>query len=206
MRTQDPLIDLPLLLVGLVGKAGAGKDTAAEHLAIAHQFEPYALATPIKTMALALLTEVGLPDAPQYLTHRELKEAPIAALGNISPRRIIQTLGTEWGRHQGADFWLRCADLALGLPLAPVHHRIVISDVRFANEAAWVRAHGGVLIRIDRDPAQLPSVCTHISETEQASIECDHIVFNYGSLAELYDGLDVVMLDVLRVNAEGVVA
>jgi len=196
----------PPLIIALMGKAGAGKDTAAEHLAIAHQFEPYALATPIKTMVQALLTEVGQPDAHRHLHHRVLKELPIAELCNTSPRQMAQTLGTEWGRQcLHPDFWLRCADMALGLPDHPVHGRIVISDLRFANEAAWVRAYGGVVIRITRSHySGLHPVRAHVSESEQDDIIADHHVRNDATRLDLYDELDMVMAQVLA--ARGMLA
>ena len=74
---RDPLI------IGLIGRAGAGKDTAADYLCTAHGFERYAFAQPLKTMLEALFVEVGIDYA--RLFEPSLKEQPIELLGGVSP-------------------------------------------------------------------------------------------------------------------------
>ena len=156
----------PLTLIGLMGPAGAGKDTAADHLEDQHGFVRYAFADPMRTMLEAAFTSVGIDYA--YIYERSLKEQPVPGIG-YSYRQLAQTLGTEWGRNQlDPDLWLRFAALNLGLPDAPVNDRIVITDVRFANEAAWIVQHGGVVLRIRRDVAP---VRPHVSETAMQTIE-----------------------------------
>ncbi len=190
-RKNDPL------LIGLVGTAGVGKDTAAERLVDMHDFIQHAFALPIKTMLEALFLECGIDYA--RLFEPKLKEQPIPELAGVAqpgqpeltPRALMQTLGTEWGRQMGHGLWLRCADLMLGLPDAPVHDRIVISDVRFPNEADWVRQHGGVLVRIVRPDAM--AVREHFSEQLAGGIKCDATVANTGSLADLHETLDDLM-------------
>ena len=184
----------PLLLIGLTGQAGSGKDTAAEHLVKQHQFARWAFAEPLRTMLEALLVECGLDYA--HLFEPQLKEQPIPGLGH-SYRQLAQTLGTEWGRVQLADdFWLRCAGLCTGLSSPnpaeqqPIHDRIVFSDVRFPNEAAWLRERGGVIVRIER-PSVTP-VRAHVSE--QHAIEPDHVVWNSGGLDALQQQLDAVVM------------
>jgi hypothetical protein len=72
----------------------------------------------------------------------------------------------------GQDFWVRHMS-------ARMRHankdKVVISDVRFPNEADWVRDNGGVLIRIV-DGTQHTDC--HPSETEQLSIKEDLSLFN----------------------------
>ena len=102
----------------------------------------------------------------------------------------IQSLGTEWGRALRADFWLRAAELALGLPDAPIHDRIVITDVRFANEAAWIGAHGGLVVRVQRDSGP---VAAHVSEQEVDTIVPWALLHNDGSLQSLHHQVDVLV-------------
>lgn len=61
--------------------------------------------------------------------------------------------------------------------------RFVISDVRFANEADWVRQRGGVIWRINRP--QAAPVRAHVSETEMQSIQPDVCVDNTDTLDHL---------------------
>ncbi len=186
------------LILGLAGHAGAGKDTAAAYLHEVYGFHRFAFADPLREMLFALLDAAGADHV--YVTERHLKEQPIPELhseegGAISYRRLAQTLGTEWARTQfGQGFWLRVASRALGLtgwPSAhhPVHELIVISDVRFANEAAWIKTLGGAVVRLHRHH----SLSTHASETQVQGLEAWAEVDNTGSPEALSRRLDELM-------------
>lgn len=181
-----------LVLIGLTGKAGAGKDAVADRLCNQFGFVRASFAAPIKIMLEALLSYVGEDHA--WLHERRLKERTIASL-RATPRHMMQTLGTEWGRQcMRPSFWLDLQALHLGLAEsidAPVHDRIVLTDCRFPNEAAWIRQHGGEVVRIVRD--QAAAIRTHASETQMDSIEPDTTIWNHGPTLEglhaLVDGL-----------------
>lgn len=183
------------LIIGLAGNAGVGKDAAAVYLQTAHRFEQYAFADPIRDMLGALLERCGIDHT--WMTEPALKERPIPGLG-ASYRALAQLLGTEWARqHLGEDFWLKTASLALGLssarpgwPGAPIHDRLVISDVRFPNEAHWIVQQGGVVIRIHRETR---GVRAHLSETQLHLIQPWAEIDNNGSLQQLYRQLDVLV-------------
>lgn len=188
------------LLLGLCGPAGAGKDTAADYLVDAHGFARWAFAEPMRTMLEALLSECGLDYA--HCFEPGLKEQRIPGLQR-SYRELAQTLGTEWGRQlQGEDFWLRCAGLCTGLQHEdparnePVHDAIVFSDVRFPNEAAWLRARGGVLVRVERP--DLEPVRTHVSEQLLDQLQPEHTVHNTGGLGHLQGQLDALIPALLQ--------
>ena len=109
------------------------------------------------------------------------KDRPIAALGR-SPRYMLQTLGTDWARGMvNDDIWITLASQAAlrnGVGM-------VISDVRFDNEAKWVRDVGGVIIEVRRN--SVTPVEEHSSENPVTLIDSDFIVNNNGSLEELQD-------------------
>jgi hypothetical protein len=70
------------------------------------------------------------------------KDTPLERLGGITPRRLMTSLGTDWGRNMiGDDLWLRMADYWLQLQRR-FSARVVILDVRFENEAAMDPAPG----------------------------------------------------------------
>jgi hypothetical protein len=168
-----------LIIIGLAGHAGAGKDTAARHLVARYGFVQAAFADPIRDMAALLFEQIGVPDA--YLRHRAMKERPLPELG-FSPRALMQVLGTEVGRALSADLWVRHLELRLGLQPngGLVHDRIVISDVRFPNEAAWVRSKGGKVVRLVRPQAQ-GQARQHVSETALDGLTPDYDVLNDGA-------------------------
>lgn len=175
-------------LIGLTGPAGSGKDTIADRLCEHHGFVRYALASPIKLM----LEAIGV--GPECWENRNMKEAPHPLYG-ISPRRMAQTLGTEWGRQLVCDdIWLRCAarfvdDLrshGFGAPPG-----IVITDVRFQNEAAFVAERGGWLWHVQR--LECPLVEAHSSEAGVPFLEGDARVYNFGTIAQLHRYVDGLM-------------
>jgi hypothetical protein len=167
---------MPKTIIGLVGAAGVGKDTVRQMLEENFDFAGVAFADPMRDMLGALLTAVY--EHPDALTDREQKELPVDALG-VSPRQLMQTLG-DWGRAQHPNWWVN----VLSHTARHLGARVVISDVRVANEARWVRSQGGTLWRIVRNDA--PVVRGHSSEAEHLEITCDLTIHNHGTLDELW--------------------
>lgn len=144
-----------------------------------------------------------------------------ASLGHhynqLSPRIMLQSLGTEWGREVcGENLWinnlLAAAERVLlgyeyeretgfthGVMQPPTG--IVCSDVRFSNELTAVKDAGGRIIRVTRESADKKSkklgIAGHASESEQKSFTddmFDSILKNERTLPELYSAVDVVAL------------
>lgn len=160
-------------LIGIAGRARSGKDTVANFIIAAIGGYRYSFADPIRTMLAPLGVDMNDP----YWQAR--KEDVIPALG-VSPRRMMQTLGTEWGRNLiNPDLWLVMAHQRL-LRNGP---GMVISDVRFENEAAWIRKHGGRIIHVIRPEAK--AVEAHASEDGIEMLDTDAQLFNSGTLEEL---------------------
>lgn len=139
----------PIKLIGLTGYRGTGKDTVAAVLN-RHGFRQYALAEPLKS---ALVQMFDLPvDA---FENRETKEAVLEDIG-CSPRYLAQTLGTEWGRRYVADdLWVRVMRRKIR-PMLEVGLRVVVSDVRFDNEAREIHELGGIVVRVRRPSVDGP--------------------------------------------------
>lgn len=160
-------------LIGIAGRARSGKDTVANFIIAAIGGYRYSFADPIR----AMLAPLGVDMNDPYWQAR--KEDVIPALG-VSPRRMMQTLGTEWGRNLiNPDLWLVMAHQRL-LRNGP---GMVISDVRFENEAAWIRKHGGRIIHVIRPEAK--AVEAHASEDGIEMLDTDAQLFNSGTLEEL---------------------
>lgn len=170
-------------LLGLAGRAGAGKDTVAGLLHDCIWGENggagivcTSFAGPLKAGVESMF---GIPAAG--LT-REEKEAPVPWLGK-SPRYIYQTLGTEWARSLlGEDVWVRCMERRILTRGGPREHWI-ITDVRFPNEVAFIRRQGGAVWWVERDG--VPEVRAHASEGALGPQDCDRTIANLGSVADL---------------------
>lgn len=185
-------------LIGLTGRAGCGKDTIASFLCEAHGFVQIALADPLRDGLKAML---GVTDEQLY--RRDLKEAPIDWIGR-SPRELLQTLGTEWGReHVAADLWLRVAARRIDRIKAspPCLHvaGIVVSDIRFENEADWLREQGGQVWHIKRQGDQLAGLelntSTHSSEQHIPAKAGEPRIYNFGTLEQLHDQVTEIITE-----------
>lgn len=179
----------PLRLIGLVGYAGTGKDTVRQQLETEHGFVGLAFADPIRQMLRTLFTENGIDE--KYMDDRQFKEATIGDLMTVRPvtyRQMAQTLGTEWGRAMSPDFWTCIAGAYISDQRQHGERQFVISDVRFVNEAEWVKSAGGELWRISRPAAA--AVRQHTSEAEIERIRHDVWIDNSRSLEDLWMAVD----------------
>lgn len=171
-------------VVGLTGFAGSGKDTAAGGL-VAAGFHRMAFADGVRELALALdpwIASQGLSPVPLRLSLLVAKRGWHWVKGCPEVRETLQNIGKGVRDIVGAHAWINALDCRwsrAGLP------DTVITDVRYPNEAAWVRRWGGVVIRVDR-PGVGP-VNGHESETLVGAIEVDATVVNDGTEAELRD-------------------
>jgi hypothetical protein len=163
-------------VIGITGRAGAGKNTVADLIPGAVVVQ---LADPIYAAIAAML---GVPEA--QLRDRRLKELAIPALGK-SPRQLLQTLGTEWGRDLvDRHLWLKLAHERI-LKLARAGAEVVVvADVRFPNEAEWIRERLGGEVWEVRRPG-LPAVAGHSSEAGLPAELVDRRIDNDGSLDDL---------------------
>lgn len=168
-------------LIGLTGRAGSGKDTAAAYMVHRHNFANVAFADPIRR---AIRTIFRLD--PMMFDH-PFKEQKLDSIGK-SPRELMQTLGTEWGRNcVHPDIWLLTAREAI----QDAWHQgqsVVITDVRFENEAQMIRELSGELWHIIRSDAGTPH--KHVSEAGIAFVHGDHHVANNDSIQMLHTHVD----------------
>lgn len=160
-------------VIGIAGLPRSGKDTVAEFLLAKHGGYRYSFADPIVAM---LNAGFGVDFRNEFWT--ENKEKVIDVVGR-SPRELMQLLGTEWGRKLvNKDLWVTLARAKY------LQHGagMVIPDVRFPNEAKFVRERG-VLIHVDGPRGVV--VNTHESNNPLPRITNDLLVVNDGTLQEL---------------------
>ena len=156
-------------LIGLTGPAGCGKNLVA---GMVPEAEVFGLADPLYAGLSAML---GIPEAD--LRRRATKELP--RFVGKSPRELLQTLGTEWGRKLVAeDMWVRIADQRLDR-LEYDDTPAVIADVRFDNEAEWIRERGGEVWLVQREPDG--PTHAHVSESGISPHLIDRVIDNTGT-------------------------
>lgn len=163
-------------IIGLSGYAQSGKDTVANILVREYGYERIAFADPIKDLLYKINPHVGggtfLKSTVDTIGWERAKKNP-------EVRIMLQSLGVGARELFGENFWI---DLALAK--AKQEHRVVITDVRFKNEAQMITIAGGQLWRVHR-PHTGP-VNDHISESELDDHPFDYRIYNNSGL----DGLD----------------
>lgn len=166
-------------ILGLTGAAGAGKNTVADIL-FRHGFANFGFADPIYRAVVAAL---GV--SPDSLRDRAAKEKPIEWIGK-SPRELLQTLGTEWGRNMVRDdIWIQLA-MRQAQEILQNHRGVILTDVRFQNEAEAIRAAGGTIWRVVRSVECLAAgAAKHSSEAGLPAELIDYVIENSGTKADL---------------------
>ncbi len=168
-------------LVGIAGQMSFGKTSIAMMLRESRDYEVLSFAKSLKDMAGVLMAQLGYSSSGMDFYFLN-KGSIIPQLG-VSMRHVLQTLGTEWGRNLiKRSLWV---DLAvLNVSECREYADVVIDDVRFEDEAAFIREHDGLVIHLRRPGAS--AAADHVSESGIAVGARDVVIVNDGSLDDLF--------------------
>lgn len=189
-----------MVIVGVCGFAGSGKDTFADLLVQDFGFKKRALAQPLKHYVKYVFdfTDEQIFGASAKRNEPDLRypfkgvcptcHGQCAGPANdawkcfkcsalyplfVTPRLALQTLGTEWGRALHDTVWVDLALREMASFVTAEEARWVVSDVRFRNEVDTLKAAGVKLVRLKRGMQQF----AHSSEAEMTSLPDD--LFDY---------------------------
>ena len=169
----------PPILLGLSGLAGSGKTAVTEVLCDDEfSFVRVKFADGLKNMLRALLSTAGCPDDEvERYVEGDLKEVPTKYLSGRTPRDVMLTLGTEWGRDMmHPEFWTNIWKRRV-TTLLDNNVNVIADDLRFPNELAALRSLDGITLRINRTETK---EVKHISETYR--LDVDYEIDNTGTL------------------------
>lgn len=169
------------IVVGLGHRARAGKDSVASVLCGSYRFTRLSFAESLKAAACEIF------GWDRRHVDGELKEV-VDGYWGFSPRWALQRLGTEAVRNViGTETWVKSAMLRI----ARRGPRVVITDVRFPNEADAILGLGGEVWRVDR-PGLPPA--EHVSETGLLDYgRWSAVLVNNGGLGELESAVDEIV-------------
>ena len=157
------------MILGFAGKIGVGKTTTSEWFVENHNFVRLSYGEPIKK---ALVEFTGL--SMNYFTDPVLKEKEIPGLPGITPRIMMQKLGTDYARNMiFGDYFLWRMEQAIKQNPGK---NVVIDDVRFDNEANFIRERGGTMIQLFRDFESPSKEQSHASEKGITMLSQDRVV------------------------------
>lgn len=129
-------------IVAFTGLKGTGKDTAASLLIEEQGFVKIAFADCLRVVAAEVF---GL--TMEEMTDRDLKEKTLDRYPHMSPRQILQKIGTECFRDNFPGVWINAWKVkweAMGEP------DVVVTDMRFPDELALMVELGAMVVKIDR--------------------------------------------------------
>ena len=199
------------MIIAFAGRAGSGKSTSCNYMS--DGFEATANGARIINFADPLKHAAGMAWGFSHAQlHGHLKEEIDPRYG-VTPRKVMQHLGTEHGRHLCEDLWLQ--RMSQTIKMVPPFKHILIGDLRFPNEFDMLEELGATLVWLDRGSKRLPDgvakplvrqmmdamgggfVKEHVSETallQHVNNErFDFVLQNHGSLEQLYGMLNDVV-------------
>jgi dephospho-CoA kinase len=183
------------MIIAICGKKGSGKDTIGNYLCEKYDFLKLNFADPLKEACKHIFE---LTDEQLYGDKKEI----IDEYWNITPREIMQFVGTELLREQlknkfnniGSNIWTMLMKKKIANILEKnSEQNIVISDLRFLNEYNLLNSLNGVILKVTNNNVKNFIGNTHESETEMDNIKYNYIIENNLELSDLYEKIDFLM-------------
>lgn len=175
------------MIIGLTGYAQSGKDTVANILVDKYGFKRIAFADRLRNVVYDINPMIG----GEPLKIKVDVEGWDKAKQHPEVRRLLQTTGLAIRTHVGEHSWIHAAfnDMSGS-------NKIVITDVRFTNEADEIKSFEGSQIwRIKR--LGVDAVNRHVSETQMESYNVDQTFDNNGTIDELAELIKIRMSGLL---------
>lgn len=186
-RELHLLIKVNNMIIGLAGRKQSGKTLAAQMLVGDFGYNKISFADPLRTMLCDFLRRFGIPYSNAWRLLTIDKEEIIEPIGK-SGRQLLQTLGTEWGRNLvHPDVWVMAMNGRTSHEL-----NYVFDDIRFENEASFIREMGGIMIHVQRDAVE-QSGDYHASEAGIRFLPGDIRAENNASIDAFIDAIKSVV-------------
>jgi len=157
------------MLIGIVGRKGSGKTSAANLLVKEHGFKKMAFSDPLKEIVSELFGVGYVNFTDEYLKTKEIPHMP-----GWTPRRLMQYFGTEVVRNLYYNAWIDIMERRIK---RETNQDIVVDDVRFINEAELIKKLGGVLIGVEVEGEDKSDL--HDSERFVEQVQNEYCMFHY---------------------------
>jgi hypothetical protein len=174
-----------VIKIGLTGKMRSGKDSVADRLFLAHDFNvPLAFGNSLK-----------------YYAHKIFPWVP----KEPKPRELYQFFNVM--RDYDPDVWVK--HLAKDVELAEDSRStkgLVVKDARQPNEVEWLRNNGFIIVKVIADETQRKQRMQEAGESDEGlehptekyveEIDADYVLYNNGSLDELETKVDEMVQEI----------
>jgi hypothetical protein len=171
------------MIIGLSGYAQSGKDTVAKILVEKHGYKRIAFADPIRKLLYEMDPLIPKGYGESIINYRLQDMVDTYGWDKVKvdfpeARRLLQDVGLGARKLFGDTFWIYQA-----LSDVAPQDKVVVSDVRFVNEAKWIQDFKGQIWRVKR--VGTSAVNEHVSESELDGYRVDQIFVNNGTVEDL---------------------
>jgi hypothetical protein len=171
------------MIIGLSGYAQSGKDTVANILVEKYGYKRIAFADPIRNLLYEMDPLVPKGYGTGIINYRLQDLVDSYGWDKVKVdypevRRLLQDLGVGARNVFGDTFWIYQA-----LSDVAPQDKVVVSDVRFENEAEWIQNFKGQIWRVKRIDTK--AVNDHVSESDLDGYPVDQIFLNNGTIKDL---------------------
>lgn len=190
------------MILGISGKAGAGKDTVCKMIVYtiwyynySQRLQPFSLEhynntyekfgdvidftcwykTSFANKLKQCLSNI-LNVSISKFEDNEFKKSEVEWLG-ITVRELLQKFGTAIRNEVSDDFWVKAC-----LNNLEKDDDYLITDVRFKSEAKGIKDLEGIIVRVNREGA---GAGNHISEIDLDDYPFDYVINNDGDMEDL---------------------
>lgn len=177
--------------VALIGRARSGKDTVGARLTDRYGYARFAFADALKVAVLEVDPWIPVGGGITVRLGRLITDAGWDYAKETYPevRRVLQRFG-ESIRRNDPDYWVRALVAAMYDTPVPM----VVTDVRYPNEAATLSSLGFRLVRVTRPSLGPQDPSAHISETAMDDYPVPLTIVNSGTLEDLRAHADSLAL------------
>lgn len=151
--------------------------------------DPIFKETPLGEEWWAVKESTGLTPYSDFF-EKAKQNIPEEAIIKTTPRLLLQSIGTQWGRMMiNPNIWVLST-----LRKWNDNQNWIITDVRFPNEAEAIKERGGVLIKVERPG--MKNNDPHPSENALNDYsDFDYFVLNDEGLEEMQEQVELICTD-----------
>lgn len=209
-----------MVILGICGFQGAGKDTFANYLVSNHNFIKFSFAGATKDVLNVVfgwdraLLEGDTVESRKFRETEDIWWSEKLGIPNLTSRKTLQLIGTDlFRKHFNPEIWSSVVEKKILTQLKNnPDSNIVVSDCRFPNEIQMLRNLGSHIISIQRNIPDWfmqykfginceEALKLHESEISWIREKFDHVIDNNYETSKLFEqGISDFIADKFGIN------